>query len=478
MNKIDATSDAIGNLSSKIRSITMMQVGAVVAVLLATIVGYGRLQEAKDKSNAFKKFESERLPYINALQQAWEYDASVIYYKGDSYVNETLSKVSVLLLVETLFIGDIQLKMKNNHNFDNKKADKTAREIGDFAQMINRLRQTLPTLKVAVVQGRQIEDFSHIQLRAYHQYLMFHEEFSKTGSFEKVWTKVCKTAAVAQHLAKTLKWSVKNDDMLQKVIMSPRGIEALKWANEQLIRQSEAPGDFISQLEYFGSDENGALVMGLLELAGEVRSFKTPRSAAIELSYGFLDQQKAKAVDIDRLLDRLKKTDQESLANARMELERRKSLAKTLDSERHVSIPFINVEIPRNQLWFLPLVNIALLGTLFRLREKAFALTNQLVKYGEEWWLTMELVPYNLIYSISSRWFWLWEFHYLVFGLFGLCLATVFIYTYPPEYGLFGWFWLFVSYLVACVLTMTFWVRFRHPDIPHELEQFHLFNRP
>ncbi len=476
--RVEVFPKAVSDLSSRIRNITLLHIGGTVAVFLATIAGYVRIQEVIEKCDEYSEFLPNKLDYIAPLQRSWEYDGGVIYSTGETYLTETLSKVATLLVIETLFVSDTQLRNQDNPEFDNTTAEKTFTEIGDFAKRVNRLRQALVRLKAAVEQGRDIKKLSVSQLRAYGDYLAFHESLIDKGELAKMWTKICKIAALIQFNVKDQKWSKESERVLHKVVLSPRGVEGLKWAEEQLVPQSEEPGDFLSQLEHFATDETGAMSLGILELAGEVDTFTTPRAAAIELSYGFIDQQESNSADISHLVDNLEFVGQESLSVARKELDRRNNLLQTLNKERHVSIPFINVEIPRSQIWFLPLVNLVLLGTLMRLRHKAFELANQLIPYKDEWCLSMDVMPFELIHAIRSWWFWLWQLHYLVLGLFGLFLATIFIYSYPPERGILGWILFSGSLLIAYALTLVIWVRFRYRIDPHPLAQYHLLNLP
>ena len=320
----------------------------------------------------------------------------------------------------------------------------------------------------------EIEDFTISQLHAYHDYLEFHERLDIKGEFSPLWTKFCKAAvAIKAIVEKNRTPETEKNDPLSEVVFSKEGSEAINWAGNQLARQSDKPGDTISYLEKNGVGDIASASMRLLEMTEGYDFFTTPRAAAVNISYQFIDQQESKSIYINELISDLKEIKQTSIKSEKTQLEKLQKRFDSLKSGQKLNIVG-NFEIPREHAWLLLIINFVLLVTILGNRKRIFSLSKQLSYFEEEWQTTMDIIPHVLVFPLKSIWFWCWELHYTVLGLWGLSLSTVLIFSFPHFDTIYGWLWFIGSILFGYALTFIFWVRFRHPFRSHDLGRYHL----
>lgn len=448
---MDKILDSCQTLNQKVLSYMHLQILATIIILMAILVLQQQLNELKSSEiKSIKILESKE---VKLLKDAWSLDSLILNEISNDYRNNMVKNASELAILMTVFLA-----LTSEGQQDNKKFQQTFDEMGRLSRELNLYRQALIGLEKSAIKGTAFNGLDSQLLEHYHSFLRVE---NGKGNFDKSWTKLCILATVYNKIRKDFikNGGVPDKSAYKKLYESSRVTQLLNWAEDQLIRQSDKPGDLITILENANLDESSLFADVVLQMTqeGELKEFRTLRQVGANLTYGFTQQISANSDTVVSYKAHLDVVGYENLHNLQINLNSIQRKIKTLQEDEKISLPFIGTSVPISIIsWVLPLTNFVIIVLIFQARKKATNLISILNKSNFDTFSMIETryLDYTKITSAD----WLWSLHRDSLGCFGLSLVTIYHSILVFKLSAFTMFiTCIVIYLILLILNIYLW---------------------
>ncbi|MEP5155274.1 hypothetical protein [Planktotalea sp.] len=416
------------------------------------------MKNATDERDAFGTMASLVLPshlegstadnsyIVDDLETAWAYDLSVLNLIGRDYPQTHLAKVSELLLIEVFALG-CMAQAKQEAGEDITKLERFSEQLGALSRKVNQARQGYFVLQQAASNAIEIEQMTYRQLERYAEYIELEIDLNGSGEFADLWTTAAKLAATLNAASADAA-----DSCLGQFLGTPRVRNSLVWGQSQLVRKTDAAGDFVTLGE---GDIADKLLHALLQEDDVAKNFVTPRILALQLGGGwpFEDQENLNPSGVSQLAENLRAHGLLTIEDAQIKAQTLDTHLQTLSNNRSVDFDLIGAKIPYSSAWVLLLANTLILVFVFRLRQRFENIALKLQTDPEALEATLETLQYPLR-SNGKADYWLWQLHHDTLGLFGLAIVTCAVYAQTAGLSMTI---ALLAYAIFAAITMRFW---------------------